>query len=533
MRHRPLTSALDLRHAAAMATSTTLVPLQYLGFLRLFIDASYTASMTFLHGAQFVAASSQYLQAAHAASLDFSTGTNANKFSFEIWRNTSTIGNNRCYVSKDVFNTAGKHGWSVRSSGTLGQESQLEFWAWNSSAGAYGAVGTTNAPVNWSHAVVVADLTTPVVNIYFDGSTTAATTAVLSGTLGALPTGQNAPLLVGAWDFGTSGGVANFYDGAMASVRVWRNALPTSLIPALFNGGFPLPFSRLIGSQKTYLVAAWDLSEATGTRFDSTPNANSLSEQNGPVAKAMLCASLVDRSPAGYVFRAPRFNFAPPWIQQSPINGQPALQLFGQHWMHSFAPAFCGDCLAGDIFTVIRPTDLSTANFDYSLICADKETYNGNLAYMFPLIYNAKLELRIRRDLASAINNDPRGTTTLSAGNTYVTNQRGFGVGGPTSFAYRVNGSTNPIDTAYNSYSTNGGNVQNQWFGSLESIDSLVLGGLNYDQGAPVEGPYGIQDRFKGYLSTVLIYGSPTAGGSLPDADNLAVENWARGLANV
>ena len=105
--------------------------------LRLFVDASYTPGLSLIAAAKFVAASSQYLQAAHAASLDFSTGTNANKFTIEVWHNTGTIGNNRCYVSKDVNGTAGKHGWALRTSGTINQESQLEFWAWNNSANTY------------------------------------------------------------------------------------------------------------------------------------------------------------------------------------------------------------------------------------------------------------------------------------------------------------------------------------------------------------------------------------------------------------
>jgi Concanavalin A-like lectin/glucanases superfamily len=533
MRHRPLTSALDLRHTAALSSPAVPVPLKFLSLLRLFIDASYTASMTFCKAAQFVASSSQYLQAAHAATLDFSTGTNANKFSFEIWRNTATTGSNRCYLAKDVFNTAGDHGWSLRTSGTVGHESQLEFWAWNSSANAYGAVVTADAPSNWSHCVVTVDLTAPAVNFYFDGVTVPATTSSLSGTLGPLPTGQTAPLLVGAWNFGSSGGLANFYDGALASVRIWRQTLPTVLIPALFNGGLPVPFARLRGSEKTYLVAAWDLTEVGGERLDSSASANHLTEQNGPLGQATLCARLMDRGPAGYLFLAPRFNYAPFWIEESPINGRPALQFCGQHWMHAYAPGFCGACLSGDIVTVIRPTDLSIANFDYSVITADKESYDGNFTYFFPMIYNGKLSLRIRRDEGTSINSDPRGTTTLTAGNTLVTNQRGFGAGDAASLAYRVNGTTNSIDTTYKNYSTNGGNIQNQWLGSMESVDSLVLGGLNYDSGSPVEGPYSIQDRFAGYIATAVIYGGTTTNGSLSDAENLAVENWARGLAGV
>ena len=121
------------------------VPLQYLSLLRLFVDASNTATMTFRNGAQFVAAQSRYLQAAHNAALDFSTGTNANKFSIEVWRNASSAGTNYCFISKDIVNTAGKHGWSLRTSGTAGQENQVEFWSWNSSTNAYGVIVTTNA----------------------------------------------------------------------------------------------------------------------------------------------------------------------------------------------------------------------------------------------------------------------------------------------------------------------------------------------------------------------------------------------------
>lgn len=509
------------------------VPLRYLSWLKLFVDASYTPTMNFVNAAQFVAANSRYLQAAHASSLDFSTGTNANKFTIEIWRNTTTAATNRAYVSKDIYNTTGKRGWAVRSSGTVGQESQVEFWAWNNAANAYGSIVTTNAPVNWSHCVIAVDLTGPAINFYFDGSTTAATTTAVLGTLGILPTGQSAPLTVGAWNFGSSGGVMNFFDGALAGLRLWRQALPASMVPVLFNGGFPLNFARLGGSQKTYLVGAWDLLETSGARSDATASANPLTEQNGAIGQAALCTSLVERGPQGYQFFAPRFNYAPYWVALSPINNRPALRFCGQHWLRAAAPGFGSNCLAGDIFTVIRPQDLSLTNFDYAVLAADKETYDGNFTYMFPLIYNSLLQLRLRRDAATSFNNQVRGTTTLTAGNTYVTNQRGFGSGGVASLAYRINGAADPIDVNYASYNTNGGNVHNKWYGGLEGVESLILGGLNYDPGGPIEGPFAIQDRFNGYLAATVIYGGTSANGSLADIDNLAVEAWARQLANV
>jgi hypothetical protein len=516
-----------------MSAPSVPTPLKYLSLLRLFIDASDMATMNFLKATQFNLAQSQYLQAAHSASLDFSTGTNANTFSIEIWRNTTLSGTSRCYVSKDIFNTSGKRGWAARASGTAGHESQVEFWSWNSSASAYGAIVTTNAPSNWSHCVIAVDMTVPTVSLYFDGSTTPATTTALQGTLGILPTGQTAPLLLGAWNFGTSGGVTNFYDGAMASIRLWRQALAPGFVPALFNGGFPAPYAYLGGAQKTNLVAAWDLTEASGMRFDSTANANHLSEQNGPLGQATLCRSLFERGPRGYQFHALRFNYAPPWIAQSPINNAPALRMCGQHWMRASAPGFCNDCRAGDILTVLRPTDLSLANFDYAILTADKESYDGNFTYLFPMFYNAALQTRIRRNAATTINGQISGTATYNSGSTYVTNQRGFGAGGAASFAYRVNGVANPIDLTYGNFGTDGTNTQNQWYASLEGVDSLILGGLDYDPGMAIEGPYSIQARFAGYLSTVLIYGATTANGSLSDSQNLAVENWARQLANV
>lgn len=531
MRRRPLTSALSLRHAAAMMAPSVPTPLKYLSLLQLYIDAGYTATMSFCKGAQFVAAGSQYLQAAHSASIDFSTGTNANKFSVELWRNTTSIGTQRCYISKDLGNTAGKHGWAIRSSGTIGQESQVEFWIWNNTANAYAGIVTTNAPGNWSSCVVTADLTVPTVNMYFDGSTTPATTTPTVGTLAALATGQSAPLLLGAWN--GSGGIANLYDGVLASVRLWREVIPTVIVPLLFNAGFPLSYARLTGGQKTNLVAAWDLTESGGTRSDATANANHLAEQNGPLAQAQLCTSLDDRGPSGYQFFAPRFNYAPLWIALSPLNNLPALQMCGQHWMRASAPGFGRNLLSGDIFTVVRPTDLSILNFDYSILTADKETYDGNFTYMFPLFYNSTLQLRIRRDAATATNGQIRGTTTVTTGTTYVTNQRGFGAGGTASLAYRLNGVADPIDPSFGNFAANTGNTQSQWYATLEGVDSLILGGLNYDSGSPLEGPYTVQDRFVGYLSTVLIYGGTVANGSLTDAQNLDVENWARRLANV
>ncbi len=94
-------------------------------------------------------------------------------------------------------------------------------------------------------------------------------------------------------------------------------------------------------------------------------------------------------------------------------------------------------------------------------------------------------------------------------------------------------GVPDPIDLSFGNFGANTGNVQNQWYAALEGVDSLILGGLNYDSGSPVEGPYAVQDRFAGYLATVLIYGGTTANGSLSDTQNLDVESWARQLANV
>ena len=387
-------------------------------------------------------------------------------------------------------------------------------------------------PGSWSQCIVAVDLTVPTVNLYFDGSTTPATTTPESGTLGPLPTGQNAPVLLGGWNTG-SGGVTNFYDGVLASVRLWRETVTPVFVPALFNGGFPATYSMLAGGQKTNLVAAWDLSEASGSCADSTIGANTLSEENGPLGQALLCTSLLDRGTRGYHFfcaplqllRAMARAFA---NQQSARaeTVRPALDA-GE------CPELLQRLSVGGHHHSRAPTDLSIANFDYSILTADKETYDGNFTYMFPLFYNSMLQLRMRRDAATAINGQIRGTTTYSVGNTYVTNHRGFGAGGVASLAYRVNGLIDPIDLTFSNFSSNTGNVQNQWYAGLDSVDSLILGGLNYDPGFTLEGPYAVQDRFAGYISTVLIYGGTTANGSLTDAQNLAVENWARQLANV
>ncbi|MBI2826698.1 MAG: hypothetical protein HYX69_18660 [Planctomycetia bacterium] len=530
MRHRPLAGTLS--SGPALVRGRSIVPLRYRSRMRLFVDPARTGCLTLVPACRFARSSSQWLETSGNATgdaLDFATGK---KWSVEFWRNPDSLGLDRTYVCKYKYDT--QRGWRIGTGGSTGQEHEIAIGLHDGSSFTFNT--TTGASKNWSQCVVVFDLTQGTaanrVKVYLDGGTTP---VAWSGTpnFQSAVASSAAAVTLGTW--GTTGSAFNsqYYDGTLRAVRIWNRALASGEVSDLFSestfGIRPALFGEIDGSLQSGCVAAWDLDEESGSRADSSGQGWTLVEKSGPIAQAQLCTQLVERA-AGLVFDAPLYYYAPWRFASSPINGRPALYFGGTHWMNCNVALGTADS-SGDILAIVRPTDLSGISFDYSFMAIEKDAASANETYFFPMFFRngagdtMKVNIRMRTDLASAFNGRVTGSTVTSAGSTYVCNVRGLGAGGTASWEMRVNGNQETV-------TDDGPAVRNKYTKDLDAPDHLTLGGLNYE-GTITEAPYWIQDRFKGYIAGILLYGSAGTGGALSAAENLNVENWARNLAGV
>lgn len=83
--------------------------------------------------------------------------------------------------------------------------------------------------------------------------------------------------------FGASGTIASpqeLFNGRICKVGIWRKALSSGEVTSLYNSGNGLAYCQLSGGLLTSLEAYWNLSESSGTRADSTANANNLTDNN-------------------------------------------------------------------------------------------------------------------------------------------------------------------------------------------------------------------------------------------------------------
>jgi len=211
---------------------------------------------------KFVAANSDFVQVADAASLDLS-----GSFTLSAWVNFSSLptsGNDAEIITKHLptgwdnykiflSNTAGVYAWKL-------EFTDITHASYN--------VSYTNTPSTgtWYHVTGTWDGTT--LTLYVNGIPLA------TSTPGAVPNGASgAPLYLG-----TSSGGGNLLDGTIDDVRVYSRALSAADIRTLYTstGGES-------GDINTGLTGYWKLDDASGaTAADSTGNGNTGTLTNGP-----------------------------------------------------------------------------------------------------------------------------------------------------------------------------------------------------------------------------------------------------------
>lgn len=129
------------------------------------------------------------------------------------------------------------------------------------------------------------------------------------------------------------------FRGRVQAVQFWRTAaggggvLSLSAVQALYNGGVARLYASLSAGEQTNLVAAWDLTEESGTRADSSGNGLTLTDNNtttcaagnnlsaaGNTDPVMVWRPIVGINDAGQGVAASR-----PTLQTAVINNQPVL----------------------------------------------------------------------------------------------------------------------------------------------------------------------------------------------------------------
>jgi len=504
--------------------------------LRLKIDAARQDLLTLDHGALLSRADGQYLECATPtpAMLGISTG-----LSVSFFRNADSLivaSEGRTYLSMYDWDTTGRRGFAVYGASGDEAEQQLEICCRTAEGGGTGVLRawrTTDAPKNWSHCLLTLDLTqtgASAVAAYFDGSPTSATINGGSGNAAATTvlTAQMPSLVVGTFGNSSSSRNDRSWDGALARLKIWNRPLLATNSSALWNDGDGLTAAAADADTELseQLVGAWDLTEASGNRADSA-SVNHLVEQNGPIGRANICRRIGLPFPEGAAMVASYWT-APRWVSHSPIrpaDPAPALRFGGNHWMkRGVADGFCANCHAGDIFCVIHPTLLDEAN--YAVLSANRQDMaHANRSYMLPMLRDQRMGLRVRGSDGDHPNATVCGSTTLTAGQTYVTNQRGLGVGDVESFVLRLNGGADAIDGALFGYGANNSGIWNSWYASCGPFAELSLGAENYfsSDSPPTDGDTA-QYLFHGYIATIIIYGEVPGSGSLSEAENLAIE---------
>ena len=212
---------------------------------------------------QFTAANSEYLSVANDANLQFgdedftiacalyldSTGE-PYRIPMGKWNDSANVREWTFY-----FNDAtAKYGFFVSSNGTANNG------VFTSSTISTGA---------WHYIVGVHDSVNNLLKISIDGGAFA--TAAYSAGCNA----NTSP-----FRFGASATATEFWDGRICKGSVWRRALSAAEAAQLYNSGNVLAHCQYDSGLLTSLEGSWDLKESSGTRADSTANANNLTDNN-------------------------------------------------------------------------------------------------------------------------------------------------------------------------------------------------------------------------------------------------------------
>ena len=212
---------------------------------------------------QFTAANSEYLSVANDANLQFgnedfsvagwvyldSTGV-AFRVPIGKW---DYVGNKREYAV--YFNDAlAKFGFFVSNNGTA-------------NSGVF--TSSTISTGAWHYVVGVHDSVNNLLKISLDGAAFDTAAYVLGGNANT-----------SSFTLGADGSTDEFWDGRISKAGVWRKVLSAGEVTQLYNSGNGLAHCQLDSGLLTSLEGYWNLSESSGTRADSTANANNLTDNN-------------------------------------------------------------------------------------------------------------------------------------------------------------------------------------------------------------------------------------------------------------
>ena len=213
---------------------------------------------------QFTAANSEYLSVANDANLQF--GNEDFSVANWVWFDSATTfpspvgkwatgGNTREYTF--YYNTiTSKYGFFVSSDGTV-------------NSGVFPTATTASGA--WHYVVGAHDSVNNLLKISIDGAAfeTAAYTLGCNANTSAFTIGFPDASLLGT-----------YWDGRVCKAGVWRKVLSADEVTQLYNSGNGLAYCQLDAGLKTSLEGYWNLSESSGTRADSTANANNLTDNN-------------------------------------------------------------------------------------------------------------------------------------------------------------------------------------------------------------------------------------------------------------
>jgi hypothetical protein len=501
------------------------------------------------------------------------SAVSAQKWTVEINRNLRAYNNGTTqsvYFSWGQYSTANNLVIRALSSATPATSAQLDFYfSTGTTAGGstsnYGGqnLTTTKAPVNWSQAIVEIDFTVPQITVYYDGSTTAGSSngnvevlnhanypSYFPSSAQYFVTGQSAQkLYVGALN--ASGSPANFSDANLLPCRLWPKAVVqdqgTSIVGTLWNGGIPLLYSQLPAALKAggaeTCKFAWDFQTAT-TVADQTGNGFTLTGQkaSGSFTTNNLVTRNVEQSPFKVAGRPLTMWYAP-ILNPTGINGQPAFQTDGLHCLQYAMPGIAANDAAGDAFVVANITSLPAttdamffwtacrngtpiASLQHGVLhMLEKATYNaspgtgqtstnnGGTSPWYRQLFQLANE-SLLTDGQFLSNGDHLSGYTLATSTNYLLNARAYGTGNDASFAFRCNEQDETVDTHWE---TNGTvPARNCWMKSTGSLDTFVLGALNYWDGTSTPNGGGFHDItqsiFSGLIAEVAVFGSSNVG---------------------
>lgn len=536
-------------------------PLRYASKLRACATADY--GVTTFAARRFTAANSTYLKAsAYNSALDFSSGK---QFTIEINRRLASgfwvsstvadVGADRMYLGVgDFTGSSGKFGWWVQSSGNVTTLAQPRILWYNAaSTGALQAVDITGGPAVWSQCILRIDLSTstPTFKANFDGGST----ITISGgaNSGGLPAGQTSALLQIGGGLTTGG---RYFDGNLSCCRIWSGLLSDGVVSSLYPGKSTLPLrhAQLTNTQKTNVVASYDLATA-GTEVDQGPNGINLSDGGTATTLEQLEQQTVARFPVGVVFKPLAFCRARTYVASSPINGKPAFFTpshvnnstdFAEAMVQASIPSLCLGDLASDLFTLSYPTSLqSPADAHFTVSGCHNAGAAASPEYAIQMMNNASGTVTQRQQIRGHYGPGDAsiqiiGSGVMTAGHTYCLANSDYGVtNGSNTNGYNswVNGVQDTITGSFNA------TYQNRCWGDPAGLDTLVWGGLNYNQAGIPTTPFSnlgldwSQSAFCGYQFGFALYGSTSVGSgttaALTAAQRLDVENWFRAQGGV